>query len=82
MDKLEIKYPCEWDYTVIGVDEALLRDAVAEVFRGKEYSAECSKKSKTGKYISLTVKTVATCEEDRLKQFTLLGKHPSIKFVL
>lgn len=82
MTNLEIKYPCEWSYTVIGADEALLRNAVSEVFCGKEHCLEFSKKSNTGKYISLTAKTIVADEEERVKIFTMLGKHPAVKIVL
>jgi uncharacterized protein len=83
MDKPRIEYPCEWEYTVIGPDEAQLRDAVADVFNGKECSVEFSKKSKAGKYVSLIVKTKVTDEDERNKLFALLGKkHPIIKMVL
>jgi putative lipoic acid-binding regulatory protein len=82
MDKLTLSYPCQWDYTVIGVDEALLRDAIAEVFRGKDYSVVVSKKSKTEKYISLIVTAQALSEEDRAQQFSVLGRHPAITMVL
>ena len=82
MDKLEIQYPCDWEYTVIGANEAAMRDAVAVVFWGKEYSVEFSKKSKAGKYVSLTVKTKVNDEEERNKQCALLAKHPAIKMVL
>lgn len=82
MDKLEIAYPCEWKFTVFGTDESLLRDAVAELFHGQEYSVAFSKRSKEGKYISLIVTATTVSEGDRLKQFALLGKHPAIKMVL
>lgn len=82
MGKLEVTYPCEWNYTVIGLDEAVLRAAVAEVFDGKEHRVEFSKKSKEGKYISLVVKALTASEEERLAQFNVLGRHPAIKVVL
>ena len=82
MDKPEIKYPCEWDYTVIGADEALLRAAAAECFCGKEHSVEFSKKSKEGNYVSLAIKTKVADQIERDKLFTTLGKHPAIKIVL
>ena len=82
MDKPEIKYPCEWDYAVIGADEGLLRGAIAEVFCGKECSVEFSKKSKEGKYTSLLVKAKVASEDERNKLSALLGKHPAIKMVL
>ena len=82
MTKLEIEYPCEWAYTVIGADEGLLRKAVAEVLCGKEHCVEFSKKSKEGKYISLVAKTKVNDEDERVKLCTLLSKHPAIKMVL
>ena len=82
MGKPEIAYPCEWEYTVIGTDEPLLRDAIAECFCGKEYSVEFSKKSKAGKHVSLVVKAKVTDEDERVKLFNLLCKHKAIKMVL
>jgi uncharacterized protein len=82
MDKPEIQYPCEWEYTVIGTDEALLRNVITEVFCGKEFSVEFSKKSKAGKYVSLTVKTKVTSEDERNGQCALLAKQPAVKMVL
>ncbi len=82
MDKPKITYPCEWDYTVIGADEALLRSAVAECCSGKEHSVEFSKKSKAGKYISLNVKAKVTCDDERVNLSAALGKHPAVKMVL
>ena len=81
MDKPEIKYPCQWDYTVIGADESLLRKAVDECCCGKEHSLEFSKKSKPGKYVSLTVKAKVTDEAERVKLFASMGKHPAVKMV-
>jgi putative lipoic acid-binding regulatory protein len=82
VNKPEIQYPCDWDYTVIGADEALMRAAAAECLCGKEHSVEFSKKSKAGKYVSLAVKTKVNDQAERDKLFIALGKHPSIKIVL
>lgn len=82
MDKLEIAYPCEWKFTVFGTDESLLRDAVAELFHGHEYSVAFSKRSKEGKYLSLIVTATVMSEDDRRTQFALLGGHPAVKMVL
>ena len=82
MNESKIEYPCEWCYTVIGASEELLRNAIAEAFSGKEYSMEFSKKSKAGKYISFSVKSSASNEEERNKIFTSLKNHPEIKMVL
>lgn len=82
MDKLEVTYPCEWQYTVFGRDDAMLRAAVAEVFQGRAYSVEFSKVSKEGTYISLKVRAVTTSDDDRHGRFNTLGRHPAVKMVL
>ena len=82
MEKPSIKYPCEWIYTVIGTDEQLLRKVVSGIFKDNNYSLSFSKKSSGGKYISLTVKTTVSSENERNEIFSLLCKHPDVKTVL
>lgn len=82
MNKPEIQYPCEWEFTVIGAKEPMMRDAVAVVFFCKEYNVEFSKKSKAGKYVSLCVKVKVNSEDERHELCALLAKQPAIKMVL
>lgn len=82
MDKPEIRYPCEWCYTIIGRDEAELRGAAGQVLPGKEYSIALSNRSASGKYTSLTITTTVGSEEERNGIFQKLCGHPAIKVVM
>ena len=82
MNKPKIDYPCEWSYTVIGQDEALLRACLAEIFCSKNHCVEFSKKSGQGKYISLVAKTRVACDEERVALYDKLRNHPAVKMVL
>ncbi len=80
--KPEILYPCIWSYTVIGVDEAVLRDAVGSVLGAIPHSLKPGNVSKGGKYRSLALEARVEDELERLRIFDLLSKHPAVRFVL
>jgi len=82
MKKPDIKYPCEWSYTVIGTDEDIIREAVCECLGDRGYSIFFSKKSEHGKYISLNIKTNVLNEDDRNKIYSVLCKCSSVKTIL
>ena len=78
----KIKYPCDWEYRIVGLDEAALKNAAAQVMGDKKYDISFSNISKTGKYFSLSVKTFVENEEIRNTLYTAFAKHPAIKTVL
>lgn len=80
--KAEIHYPCQWSYQVIGLDEILLREAVASVIGSVPYTLGPGHTSSGGKYRSLALEAKVESEEERLRVFDLLSKHPAIRFVL
>lgn len=80
--KLEISYPCEWAYTIIGKDRLLMREAVNSIIQPNTFELTESHQSSAGKYISLKVKLVVFSEEERVKYFKKLGSHQYIKMVL
>ncbi|MFP4013667.1 MAG: DUF493 family protein, partial [Chitinispirillaceae bacterium] len=53
--RLDIDYPCEWTYTIIGKDPNLMRAAVGSVIQPGTYTVDESRISRTGKYMSLSV---------------------------
>ncbi|MFA6282101.1 MAG: DUF493 domain-containing protein [Candidatus Omnitrophota bacterium] len=81
-EKLKIEYPCEWEYRIIGVNEESLRLAVIEIIGSKVHNLSFSNKSKTGKYISLILKTTVTSEEERKNIYLALRKSPAIRSVI
>jgi len=80
--KLELKYPCEWMYKIIGTDAGKLRIAANLVIKSEMISISESRESSKGKYVSLNVKTIVNSEDERKRYFTELGLHEDIKLVL
>ncbi|MBI5559458.1 MAG: DUF493 domain-containing protein [Deltaproteobacteria bacterium] len=80
--KLEVAYPCIWLYKIIGSDKDAMIMAINEIFAGSDHSLSFSKKSGTGKYISLNLEVTVHSAEARNFFFTALREHSSIKMVL
>ncbi len=76
-----IDYPCEWVYKVIGRDRGAVHNAVASIIQGREYHIEDSNTSKTGKYLSFSVKVMVGDETYRNNIYQALKGHDDIKFV-
>ena len=81
-ERPEIKYPCEWSFTIIGIDKQLLRDAAELVMEKREYILQYSKSSRTGKYHSWSVDLVVSDEGDRNEVYSRLKSHIDVKMVI
>jgi len=79
-DRPEIDYPCDWEWTLVGRDEASLRDAVALVLAG-DYTLRVSRTSRTGKYVSLQLSARVGDEAERLAIGRTLHGHRDVLFV-
>ena len=77
-----IEYPCQWTYKIIGADQELMRSAIAEIVREREYTLSLSRSSQGGNYHSLTLQINIENDESRLEIYEALRKHPAIKLVL
>ncbi|MCF7916375.1 MAG: DUF493 domain-containing protein [Candidatus Omnitrophica bacterium] len=82
MKKPVIKYPCDWEYKIIGKNQKILETVIAKVIDDRDYDLSLSKRSKTGKYVSLEVKTKVLNEADRNKIFSDFSSHSEVKMVL
>ena len=80
--KLELEYPCNWLYKVIGPDQDLLRKAIAEVVQERECTITFSNSSSSGKYTCLNVEMSVHSEEDRSNNHQALKNHPDVTMVL
>lgn len=80
--KLELDYPCRWDYTVIGRDEPKMRDAIAEIVGDSEHTLRPSNTSRTGKYTSLALQVVVADDQMRIEIFHALRGHDDVMMVL
>ena len=80
--KVVLEYPCNWCYKLIATEEAALKQAIRDVIDEREHSLKHSNKSKSGKYISMSLDLLVHNEDDRTFIFDALKKHQAIKMVL
>ncbi|PKN14943.1 MAG: DUF493 domain-containing protein [Deltaproteobacteria bacterium HGW-Deltaproteobacteria-24] len=80
--KLELDYPCSWEYKLIVQSHEKALKGVKEVLLQREYTLTPSKISKKGKFLSFTLETIVHNEDDRVTIYELFGRHESIKMVL
>ncbi|MEA1919300.1 MAG: DUF493 domain-containing protein [Campylobacterota bacterium] len=80
--KLELEYPCQWRYKIVGEAKELMIEAVCDVISEKEHTIEDSKQSKTGKYTSMNLDLLVHNEEERNFIYEALKAHQHIKMVL
>ncbi len=80
--KLELVYPCNWDYKVIIHKECDIQDITKSVFGNREHKVTKSNKSKADKYHSYKLTTLVHNDDDRKEIFEQLKKDENVKIVL
>lgn len=80
---LEIEYPCAWQFTLFGKDEAEVRAAVERVV-GADGGARLavSKRSSKRTYLSLVLEIEVESDEDRRGLWERFAAEPAIMYVL
>ena len=81
-EKLELSYPCSWNYKLIGFSEAGVKAAICEIILEKPHKLKPSKSSKGGKYQSFDLEILVSCEDERILIYESLRAHGEIKMVL
>lgn len=79
---LELDYPCEWEYKVIGLKEQRIIDAAAEILGDRAYDLQPSHVSRNGRYHSMALKLTVADENDRNEIYYALKHHLDIFMVL
>lgn len=80
--KLELDYPCDWEYKVVIKSDKNIKPIAKEIFETREYSVKESKKSSKGKFSSFNIKLTVTSDEDRTSIYKQLHAHEDIKMVV
>jgi len=80
--KLELEYPCNWKYKIVGEERKKLEAAIHSVILKRAHNLAHSNTSKTGKYISLNLDLIVHNEDDRTFIFEALKAHQDVKMVL
>lgn len=82
MNEPAVTYPCQWSFTLIGSEEKAMRASVAACLKKDTYRLAPSKKSHSGKYVSLHLDTEVVSEDERNRLFACLKDAPVIKMIL
>jgi len=80
--KVEIEYPCNWCYKVIGESMEGIEEAVKEIVDEREHKLSESNKSKSGKYTSMNLDMLVHNDDDRQTIYEELKKHKNVKMVI
>ncbi len=75
-------YPLEWEYRVIGSDEAAIRSAIARVMGARVHVVTPGKQSPEGRWISVHVDLVVLTEAERDQLHHELVADPSVRLVM
>lgn len=79
---LNLNYPCEWEYRVIGSDSDLLNQAIKDVMGTRDYRCEEGRQSDGGKWSTRVVTLVVQDETERTSLYEQLRSHQAVKIVL
>jgi putative lipoic acid-binding regulatory protein len=82
MCKLQLNYPCQWVYKVIGSDREKLQEALLEIVNDESCNISSSNSSRTEKYHCLNLEVTVKSEEERNSIYMSLKAHPRVKIVL
>jgi putative lipoic acid-binding regulatory protein len=80
--KLELDYPCDWQYKVVGHNQELIECAMKKIFDKREYKLKLSNVSSKGKFKSFSLNLLVHNEDDRVEIYNQLKDHDDIKYVL
>ncbi len=80
--KLELNYPCKWEYRLVGKNEDEIRDVAVRFAKEKPYTLNTSNKSSSGKFVSVIFEVLVFNEDERIYFFEELKKQKEILYVL
>ena len=80
--KLEIHYPCQWQYRVVGEDRAAMHQAIATCISASLYTVCDANVSSGGRFLSLSLEVTVNDDAERLHIYQLLAGDPAIRMVL
>ena len=81
-EKLELSYPCNWEYKVMCFSHVEITEIVTHVIKDRDFTHKKGNQSKTGKYQSYNITLLVHSDDDRTLLFELFKSHEDIKMVL
>jgi len=79
---LNLDYPCEWEYRVIGSEPDALEQAVKDVMGTRAYTCVEGRQSDGGKWLTRVVTLQVQDEAERVDLYEQLRSHEAVKIVL
>ncbi len=76
--ELDVEYPCEWPYKVIGANDDLFERSIHAALVDIEYTLTESNRSRGGKYISFEV---VACVRDERQRYWIYNRLRSLELV-
>ena len=80
--KLELNYPCKWEYRLVGKNEEEIRNIAIKFACEKPYTLNKSNKSSSGKFVSIIFEVLIYSDDERIYFFEELKKQKEIMYVL
>jgi putative lipoic acid-binding regulatory protein len=80
--KVELEYPCEWNYKIIINAHCKIKHIVENVIGDRTYKVGKSNNSKDKTYVSYKVSLLVHSDEDRVGLFHEFKKEDCVKIVL
>ncbi len=80
--KLELEYPCNWDYKVIVNAHCNMKHIAKNVLGERIYKISQSNNSKDKTYVSYKISLLVHSDEDRVALFQAFKKEDCVKIVL
>ena len=80
--KLELTYPCKWNYKVIIESHLEISTIAALVLGEREHTIKKSNNSKNGKYQSHNISLLVHNDDDRHTIFEQFKKEKAVKMIL
>jgi len=80
--KVEIEYPCRWEYRLVGRDEFGIKEYAKRLAGEKPHSLGDSNKSSSGKFSSIIFEVLVYNEDERVYFYEELRKNSDILYIL
>jgi putative lipoic acid-binding regulatory protein len=80
--QLQIDYPLDWGYKIIGKKDEDMLLAIQEICDGRVYKYNKANKSSKGKFLSFHLQVLVHNDDDRNVLFDNFKNHKNIHFVI
>ena len=80
--RLEIRYPCLWQYRLIGESREAMMEAIGNSVNMAACTITEGNASSGGRYLSLNLQISVNDDAERLRLYRVFSNHPAIRVVL